>query len=96
MCLKGKDETESLNNDLGLVVNAAISNVVEEGLPVDLLEDVRGEILARADRTFLWTTLILDLLGGKVEGGVSRRELDEILRSRDIDLIAVCRYQRRA
>jgi protein SERAC1 len=87
MRLRGEDETEIISNDISLVVNDAISNLVEAGLPAELLESVQNDIIARADRTFLWVTLIIDLLEQKVEAGASRRELDAILQSRDIDVI---------
>jgi protein SERAC1 len=85
--LRGEDETEILGDNIFLVVNDAISNLVGAGLPAELLEDVQKDIIARADRTFLWVTLIIDLLEEKAEAGASRRELEAILQSRDIDTI---------
>ncbi|KAK2597342.1 hypothetical protein QQS21_006038 [Conoideocrella luteorostrata] len=85
--LRGEDETDAVSHDIGLVIDAEISEFVNHGFPEDLLEDVRHELVARADRTFLWVTLILELLKEKVEAGASRRELNKILRSRGVDVI---------
>lgn len=85
--LRGEDEVDSISGDLNLVIRAAVAELASQGLPEELLEDVEAEIIARADRTFLWATLILQMLQERVEAGASRRELDEILRSRDIDAV---------
>lgn len=85
--LRGEDETDAISRDISLVIDAEIDDIVELGLPEELLEDVRLELVARADRTFLWVTLILELLKERVEAGASRRELHDILRSRSIDSI---------
>lgn len=85
--LRGEDETDAISRDIRLVIDAEIADIVELGLPEELLDDVRHELVARADRTFLWVTLILELLKERVEAGASRRELHDILRSRSIDSI---------
>lgn len=85
--LRGEDETDAVSRDISLVIDAEISEIIDHGFPEELLEDVRHELVARADRTFLWVTLILQLLKEKVEAGASRRELEEILRSRSVDVI---------
>ncbi|XWW98067.1 hypothetical protein V2A60_006063 [Cordyceps javanica] len=56
-------------------------------IPLDLMKDIAEQVIAGADRTFLWTSLILELLKERAEEGASRRELEEILYSRDIDAI---------
>ncbi len=85
--LRGEDETDSITHDIELVVEAAIDDLISKGLPQDLLEDLQEEIIKRADRTFLWTALIIELLKERSEAGASRRELYSILHSRDIDYV---------
>jgi hypothetical protein len=85
--LRGEDETGSISADISRVIDATVSNLVEDGLPSDFLLDVKNRLIRQADRTFLWVTLILQLMVAKVDTGASRRELDAILKSRDIDAI---------
>lgn len=85
--LRGEDETGSISADISRVIDATVSNLVGDGLPIDFLLDVKHRLIRQADRTFLWVTLILQLLVAKVDTGASRRELDAILKSRDIDAI---------
>ena len=82
--LMGEDEEEAISADVTRVVEAHIDTLVEHGFPMDILEDVKVELIERADRTFLWVSLILNLLKEKVEAGASPKELSHILRSRDI------------
>ncbi|KAJ4319205.1 hypothetical protein N0V84_006487 [Fusarium piperis] len=85
--LRGEDQTDSISTDISRVVDVTISGLVRDGLTDDFLEDVKDQLIRRADRTFLWVTLIIQLLAAKVETSASRRELDQILKSRDIDAV---------
>jgi hypothetical protein len=87
MRLRGEDETEAISNDIELVIKDAIEELKDLGLPIDLLEDMERELISRADRTFLWMTLIIQSLRERVEEGASRREFEAILRSRSVDAI---------
>ncbi|KAI2637009.1 hypothetical protein GGS26DRAFT_546781 [Hypomontagnella submonticulosa] len=82
--LRGEDETDAISGDITKVVRAKVDDLICQGLPQELLEDIEAELLAKADRTFLWVSLILNLFEQKVESGASRRELDKLLRNRDI------------
>ncbi|GKT55468.1 ankyrin repeat protein [Colletotrichum tofieldiae] len=82
--LRAEDETEAISDDVSKVIKARIDDLIDRGFPVVLLENLQIELIKRADRTFLWVSLVLSLLEEKVEGGASRRELDDILRTRDI------------
>jgi hypothetical protein len=82
--LRGEDESEAISKDIELVVKDAIGDLAGGGLPLDILEDVERDLISRADRTFLWATLIIQLLKDRVIEGASRREMDAILRSRDV------------
>ncbi|TRX93724.1 hypothetical protein FHL15_005400 [Xylaria flabelliformis] len=85
--LKAEDESGLISDDIALVVRAAITDLVNQGFPELLLHDIQERLIARADRIFIWITLIIDLLRDKVEAGASRRELDDILKSRTVDQI---------
>ncbi|KAF4466981.1 ankyrin repeat [Fusarium albosuccineum] len=85
--LRGEDQIDSISADISRVVDVTISGLVQDGLPEDFLDDVRDQLIQRADRTFLWVTLIIQLLAAKADTGASRRDLDQILRSRDIDAV---------
>lgn len=54
-----------------------------------LLHDIQQRLIARADRTFIWITLMIDLLRDKVEAGASKRELEYSLESRTVDQIFI-------
>ncbi|SCV27413.1 uncharacterized protein FFB14_01537 [Fusarium fujikuroi] len=85
--LRGEDQIDSISADISRVVNVTISDLVQGGLPNDFLDDVKDQLIRRADRTFLWVTLIIQLLAAKADTGASPRELDAIIKSRDIDTI---------
>jgi hypothetical protein len=87
MRLRGEDEIDAISNDIELVIKDAMEDLVDRGLPLELLEDMERELITRADRTFLWVTLIIQLLRERAEEGASRRELDGILRSRTVDAV---------
>jgi hypothetical protein len=57
------------------------------GLPREILLDLQEQLVKGADMTFLWTTLMIDLLKGAAEAGASKKDLDMIIQSRDIDEI---------
>ncbi|KAK4443260.1 ankyrin repeat protein [Podospora aff. communis PSN243] len=84
MRLRGEDETDAVSADVAKVIRFKINALVEQGLPPALLATVERELVTHADRTFLWVSLVLDLLEEKVEAGASQRELDDVLRTRDI------------
>lgn len=93
--LQGEDEIDAISDDIAKVVHAKIDELICQGFPVGVLNGIRSKILAGADRTFLWVSLILSLLEQKVEAGASRRELYQLLRNRDIyniysELLAAC------
>lgn len=82
--LRGEDEVDCISADVELVVRHTIQDFVAQGLPPDLLEDIQSQVIARADRTFLWATLILDLMKEKAEEGASQRELEAILQCHNV------------
>ncbi|KAI0133837.1 ankyrin repeat protein [Xylariales sp. AK1849] len=74
--LRGEDEIDAISADAELVIKDAIQDLVGRGLPQELLEE-----------NFLWTTLIIDLMKERAEGGASQRELDMMLQSRGVHAI---------
>ncbi|WQF88920.1 Putative P-loop containing nucleoside triphosphate hydrolase, alpha/Beta hydrolase [Colletotrichum destructivum] len=82
--LRAEDETGAISSDISKVVAAKIEDLIDRGLPVGLLQNLQDELVKRADRTFLWVSLVISLLEEKVENGASRRELDDIVRTRSI------------
>ncbi|KAK5660882.1 hypothetical protein OQA88_12253 [Cercophora sp. LCS_1] len=87
MRLRGEDETHVISSDIELVVKDAIYELADKGLDPDLLGDIEEELVTRADRTFLWVMLIMQLLKELAEEGASRREMDKVLNSRGIDAV---------
>jgi len=80
--LRGEDEPEAISDDVGLVIRDHIEKAVHRGLPRSILGDLEKGLIRGADRTFLWTTMVIDLLEAKQ--GASKKDLLEILHSRDI------------
>jgi hypothetical protein len=78
--LRGEDEPEAISQDVELVIEHHIENATRRGIPREVLADVRAGLIKGADRTFLWTTLVIDLL--ETKKGASKRELIDILDAR--------------
>jgi len=85
--LRGEDQIDAINQDIELVVKAAIQRLIQGGFPKEILRGLELEIIKRADRTFLWASLIIKLIQQHAEAGASKRELDEILHGRRFDTI---------
>lgn len=84
MRLRGEDETDAISRDITLVVKDAMRDLVNRQMPLGLLKNIEMELITRADRTFLWITLIIQLLKDRAEDGASRRELEAVLNSRSL------------
>jgi hypothetical protein len=82
--LRGEDEVEAISKDVERVILANIEDLVAHGLPKKTLTDLQKRLVDGADRTFLWTTLIIKLLKDASVRGASRKEMIAILSSRDI------------
>lgn len=78
--LRGEDEPEAISQDVELVIEHHIENATRRGIPREVLADVRAGLIKGADRTFLWTTLVISLL--ETKKGASIRELMGILDAR--------------
>ncbi|SPO06587.1 uncharacterized protein DNG_09277 [Cephalotrichum gorgonifer] len=85
--LRGEDEIDAISNDISMVIRSDIFGLECQDFPPDILSAIEIQLVAKADRTFLWVTLVLRLLKERVEEGASRRDIDEILQSRDIDFV---------
>ncbi|TGJ83087.1 hypothetical protein E0Z10_g5673 [Xylaria hypoxylon] len=85
LSLRGEDETKAIGNDIKIAVKYAMEELSHRGHPpIDILEAIEGEILSRGDVTFLWVALAIELLKQKAEGGVSRSDLEVIVKSKTI------------
>jgi hypothetical protein len=82
--LRGEDEVEAISKDVERVILANIEDLVAHGLPKKTLTDLQKRLVDGADRTFLWTTLMIKLLKDASVRGASRKEMIAILSSRDI------------
>jgi ankyrin repeat protein len=82
--LRGEDETEAISKDVELVIQDHVKELVQQGLPRSILDDLQAYLVKGADRTFLWTTLMIQLLKDASAEGASKSELQKILESRDI------------
>ncbi|RDW58786.1 hypothetical protein BP6252_13262 [Coleophoma cylindrospora] len=82
--LRGEDEIEAINKDVATVVQANIEDMVGQGLPRDILDDLQASLIKGADRTFLWTTMVIGLLKDAAKRGASRTEMTKIIVSEDI------------
>ncbi|KAK2599136.1 hypothetical protein QQS21_005397 [Conoideocrella luteorostrata] len=82
--LRGEDETEAISGDVELVVRSHFDELEFQGLPRDFLSELQNSLIQRADRTFLWTTLMIRLFKDAAISGASQKELLEILENRDI------------
>jgi hypothetical protein len=86
--LKAEEETVAISSDIERVVDA---NIKELGIMLDLPEDVqlnlRDNLIKGADRTFLWVSLILNILKDTAEA--SQNEFHEMLNSLPSDLDTV-------
>ena len=84
--LRGEDETEATEHDIGLVVAHSLGEMVEQMLLNQRSKDLLTEkLIANADQTFLWVALILSLVKDATEYGASENELSALLDDRSID-----------
>ncbi|KAA8893229.1 hypothetical protein FN846DRAFT_228488 [Sphaerosporella brunnea] len=61
--LKAEDQTLAINTDIDLVINTEVEALGEKwNLPDDVRKDLRDKLVKRADQTFLWVSLILQIL----------------------------------
>lgn len=81
------DETEAISRDVELVVRSHVNELEVQGLPRNLLSALQKDLIARADQTFLWTTLMIDLLKDATIKGASQTDLEGLLENRDIDAV---------
>ncbi|PVH83178.1 hypothetical protein DL98DRAFT_585890 [Cadophora sp. DSE1049] len=82
--LRGEDETEAISKDVERVINHSIDELGLQGLPNHLLTTFQAKLVEGADRTFLWTTLIIQLFKEASTDGVSQQDLQMLLENRDL------------
>ena len=79
--LRGDNEIEAISHDANLVVGYSLK---ELSIPAQLKPSVQIKLINGADRTHLWTSLILNLLQDAIINAVSESDIHSILSSRDI------------
>ncbi|KAI0843812.1 hypothetical protein F5Y00DRAFT_267783 [Daldinia vernicosa] len=84
--LEGENQTESIRDDISLVIQKHIKDLESQGIPPEVTKGFSASLELHADNTFLWVALIIDVLKKHLEtgGGVSRGDIEDILRDRDI------------
>jgi hypothetical protein len=82
--LRGENEVEAISRDVILVIKESVENLMGDGFPDYLVADIQQALINGADRTFLWISLVIQLLRDALEDGASRRELQAILGTSDI------------
>jgi hypothetical protein len=83
--LRREDEPESISNDVELVIRSQIGDLASKGIPPQDLIWLQEALIEKADRTFLWTALMIGLLLDAARAGFSRTGLEDLLGARDID-----------
>ncbi|KAJ5745881.1 hypothetical protein N7520_011063 [Penicillium odoratum] len=83
--LRGEDEAEAISKDVEMVVRNHMNELERQCLPRNVLMELQQVLIHKADRTFLWTTLMISLLEDTAMDGASEKELKELLGNRDID-----------
>ena len=76
--LEGETDLLGLTQDIALVVGERVSNIsTVKGLSADQQHDLRKRLLENADRTFLWISLVLDMI--EDTPSTSKRALNNML-----------------
>jgi hypothetical protein len=83
--LRREDEPESISADVELVIQNRIGDLASKGLPPGDLSWLEYSLTTRADRSFVRTALMIELLFDAVRSGSSRNDLEDILEARDVD-----------
>ncbi|KAH0594647.1 hypothetical protein MHUMG1_07481 [Metarhizium humberi] len=75
--LKMEDETTAISRDIELVVKAKVDEIGHiKSLPASARADLQKRLISNADRTFLWVSLILQMV--EESARVSRAALNDI------------------
>ncbi|PWW75226.1 NACHT-ANK domain protein transcript variant 3 [Tuber magnatum] len=82
--LKGEDEIEAITADVARVIDEGIKDLESYWEPPGGLGDLRGVLESSADRTFIWVSLVLEILKGSEDG--SPEEFANIASSAPRDL----------
>jgi len=77
--LKGEDKAYAISKDVELVVQNHMDEIKTQGVPHNVLVELQQALVHRADRTFLWTSLIINLLKDAAMDGASGKELKELV-----------------
>ncbi|RFU35449.1 hypothetical protein B7463_g869, partial [Scytalidium lignicola] len=79
--LRAEDEADATTHDVDLVTKAKVKELIIQGVDKNEITRAERELISRADRTFLWTALTLELLVASVQQGANSRDIDRILQN---------------
>jgi protein SERAC1 len=84
--LVAEDEVAAIAKDVNLFVRAKIEEFGPKSeLSEDVLAQVEDKLIHGADFTFLWVSLVIKLLEDAELGGISREQMESILKTSDLD-----------
>ena len=84
--LMAEDEITAIAKDINLFIRAKIEEFGPKSeLSEDVLAKVEHRLIHGADFTFLWVSLVVKLLEDAEVDGVSKEQLESILRTTDLD-----------
>ena len=79
--LRGENEIKAITQDVNVVVEHSLQ---ELNIPPQFKPSVQTELINGADRTHLWTSLVLKVFKDALINAVSKNDIHLILNSRDI------------
>jgi hypothetical protein len=79
--LRAEDEADATTHDVDLVTKAKVQELIIQGVDKHEISRAEQQLISRADRTFLWTTLTLELLVASVQQGANSEDIDRILQN---------------
>nr|AFB35598.1 NACHT-ANK domain protein transcript variant 5 [Tuber melanosporum] len=82
--LKGEDEVNAITTDVNRAIDEGIKNLESHWGQAGKLEYLRNQLKSAADRTFLWVSLVLEILKDSEDGSVE--EFSDIVSSMPRDI----------
>lgn len=79
--LRAEDEATATTHDIDLVTKAKVRDLIMQGVNRHTISRAGQALIARADRTFLWTAMTLELLVNSVQRGANSEDIDKVLQN---------------
>jgi hypothetical protein len=83
--LRGENEVAAISTDIERVILSSFEDLEANDLPKDSLSAIQSKLVKGADQTFLWVTLVIQLLKDAIVAGASQKDMNAILANREID-----------